>query len=180
MKEFILFALGGIGGFLLHTITMKISVKQRAIENKIKVFDSLIGTWVKMRNFIYSHHTDLPTEVVPLELAHQFDQMYGQSQQLIGESILVCEDDTLTDEINSLTERLYRTKWNQLNLVQANIEIEHIKMDAVALISRMREDIKSSTRLEWGDFAHIASGLRPSRRKAQQSAQSDPQKRRAG
>jgi hypothetical protein len=179
MKELILLILGGVGGFLLHTITMKVSFKQRAIENKIKVFDSLIGTWVQMRNFIYAHHTGQPMQAVPRDVAQQFDQMYGQSQQLIGEAILVCEDDALTGDINALNERLYRTEWHSLEYAQANEAIEQIKVEAMALIARMREDIKGSTRLEWRDFTHIASGLSPLRRKAQQSTQPDAQNRRA-
>jgi len=138
MKELILFVLGGVGGFLLHTIAMKVSFKQRAIENKIKVFDSLIGTWVQMRNFIYAHHTGYPMQEVPPEMARQFDQMYGQSQQLIGEAILVCEDDGLTREINSLNEQMYRTGWHNLDLKQANATMEQIKQDALVLIGRMR------------------------------------------
>lgn len=170
MKELILLILGGVGGFLLHTITMKVSFKQRAIENKIKVFDSLIGTWVQMRNFIYAHHTGKPMQTVPHDVAQQFDQMYGHSQQLIGEAILVCEDDVLTGEINSLNEGLYRTEWHSLEYAKANEKIEEIKVEAMALIARMREDIKGSTRLEWRDFTHIASGLSPLRRKAQHVA----------
>lgn len=148
MKELILFIVGGVGGFLLHSIAMKISFKQRAIENKIKVFDSLIATWVQMRNFIYAHHTRQPTPRVPHDVAQQFDQMYGQSQQLIGEAILVCEDDALSGDINSLNERLYRTEWHSLEYSQANEAIEQIKVEAIALIARMRVDIKGSTRLE--------------------------------
>lgn len=173
MKELILLLLGGVGGFLIHTITMKVSFKQRAIENKIKVFDSLIGTWVQMRNFIYAHHTWQPMQAVPRDVAQQFDQMYGQSQQLIGEAILVCEDDALTGDINTLNERLYRTEWHHLNLDKANSNMEAIKLDALTLIARMREDIKGSTRLEWRDFTHIASGLSPLQRKAQQTVQAD-------
>jgi hypothetical protein len=180
MKELILLILGAGGGFLLHTITMKVSFKQRAIENKIKVFDSLIGTWVQMRNFIYAHHTGQPMQGVPGDVAQQFDQMYGQSQQLIGEAILVCEDDALTRDINSLNERLYRTNWYGLEYAQANEAIEQIKLEAMALIAHMREDIKGSTRLELADFTHIASGLSPLRRKPQQGAQADRQNRRPG
>lgn len=180
MKELILLILGAGGGFLLHTITMKVSFKQRAIENKIKVFDSLICIWVKMRNFIYAHHTGQPMQAVPDDVAQQFDQMYGQSQQLIGEAILVCEDDALTSDINSLNERLYRTNWYGLEYAQANEAIEQIKLEAMALIAHMREDIKGSTRLEWRDFTHIASGLSPLRRKTQQGTQADGQNRRSG
>lgn len=180
MKELILLVVGGLGGFVLHSIAMKVSFKQRTIDNKIKIFDSLIGTWVQMRNFVYAHHNGMIPAPVPPETARQFDQMYGQSQQLIGEAILVCEDEALTAKINSLNERMYRTEWQRLTLDEANEQIEQFKRDAMLLISRMREDVKGSTRFEWRDFAHIASGFVPSARKAQQGAQPDAQNRRAG
>jgi len=173
MKEAILFLVGGLGGFLLHTLTMKISFKQRAIDNKIKVYESLIATWVKMRNFIYAHHPGDPTIPIPNEVGQQFDQLYGSSQQLIGEAILVCEDDALTTDINALNERLYRAEWHELTMEQANAAIEAIKVDALKLVARMREDIKASTRLEWRDFVHIVSGLSPRAGRAEQSVQPD-------
>lgn len=180
MKELALLIVGGIGGFLLHTVTMKVSFKQRAIENKIKVFDSLIGTWVQMRNFIYTNHPGVSMQPVTREIVLQFDQMYGQSQQLIGEAILVCEDDVLAGDINSLNERIYRTEWNGLDFARVNDEMENIKREALSMIVRMREDIRASTRLEWRDFSHILSGIWPSGGGAQQRVQPDAQKRRAG
>ena len=130
MSGLIGFLLGVVGGFAAHTITMKVSFKQRTIDNKIKVFDSLIGTWVKMRNFIFAHHTGKPVAAVPQQIAFEFDQMYGQSQQLIGEAILVCEDEALTTELNALNERLYRTPWHQMEYVAVNVEIEKFKCES--------------------------------------------------
>jgi hypothetical protein len=159
MKEVILFLVGGLGGFILHTLTMKVSFKQRAIDNKIKVYDSLIVTWVKMRNFVYAYHPGDPAIPITNEVKREFDQIYGTSQQLIGEAILVCENNVLTADINELNERLYRTDWHKLEWELANSTMEAIKVDALKLVARMREDIKSSTRFEWQDFAHIVTGL---------------------
>ena len=36
MKDVLLVLLGGIGGFAIHALSMKVSFKQRTIENKIK------------------------------------------------------------------------------------------------------------------------------------------------
>jgi hypothetical protein len=83
MKDVLLVLLGGIGGFAIHALSMKVSFKQRTIDNKIKVYDALIGVWVRMRNFVYTHHRGQPVEVVPPNIAHEFDQMYGSSQQLV-------------------------------------------------------------------------------------------------
>lgn len=164
MKELLLLIVGVVGGFLVHSVTMKVSFKQRTIDNKIKVYDALITQWVKMRNFVYTHHPGQPAANFPFQIIQQFDQIYGESQQYLGEAILVCEDSTLTTDINSLNERMYRTEWYQLPLDRANEMMEEIKRDAITLISRMREDIKASTRFEWQDFIHILSGFRRRKR----------------
>lgn len=153
--------LGGLGGFVLHMLTMKVSFKQRTIENKIKVFDALIGNWVSMRNFIYARFRYEVGQPVSPEVHQEFDQLYGKIQQLIGEAFLVCDDDKLCLEINELTELLYRTDWANETRDNANEKMENIKVSAIALVTRMREDVKSSSRLEWRDFVHIASGLKP-------------------
>ena len=164
MNEVLLLVAGATGGFLVHSVTMKVSFKQRTIDNKIKVYDALITQWVKMRNFIFTHHPGQPTEDFPFQIIQEFDQIYGESQRYIGEAILVCEDVTLTTDINSLNEKMYRTEWHRLPLEQANAIMEEIKKEAIAVISRMREDIKVSTRFEWQDFVHMISGFRKTRK----------------
>lgn len=159
MKEVILIILGAAGGFLVHSITMKVSFKQRTIDNKIKVYDALIAHWVQMRNFVYSHHGGEPNPDIPPQVMHEFDQMYGSSQTFIGEAILVCENDELTTDINELNEILYRTEWHMLSLDEANQKMEKLKIEALGVIGRMREDIKTSTRFELKDFLHILSGF---------------------
>ncbi|MGD2137468.1 MAG: hypothetical protein PVF08_04365 [Gammaproteobacteria bacterium] len=159
MTAFLAFLAGAGVGFLAHSLAMRVSFKQRTIDNKVRIYDSLIGKWVQIRNFIYSVHPGQPLDDYPAETVHQFDLMYGESQQLIGEAILVCDDYLLTDDINSLNERFYRTRWPQLAMSRVNAEMEEIKADTLILISRMRDDIKSSTRLELQDFTYILSGL---------------------
>lgn len=159
MKELIFLLFGGVGGFLIHSITMKVSFKQRLIDQKVKVYDALIAHWVKMRNFIYTHHTGVPNPELPYEVIREFDQMYGLSQTFIGEAILVCEDSQLAEDVNQLNEDFYRKEWHLLSLEQANEEMENLKLRAIGIISRMREDIKASTRFERKDFSHIFSGL---------------------
>lgn len=160
MNEVLLLIAGAIGGFIVHSVTMKVGFKQRTIDNKIKVYDSLITQWVKMRNFVYTHHPELSNQTNQFEIIQKFDQIYGESQQYIGEAILVCEDTVLTTDINNLNEKMYRTGWHQLPLDKANEAMEEIKVNAIEVISRMREDIKNSTRLEWQDFVHIFYGFR--------------------
>lgn len=160
MSEILLLIAGAIGGFMVHSVTMKVTFKQRTIDNKIKVYDSLITQWVRMRNFVYSYIPEQSAESYPIGIIKQFDQIYGESQQYIGEAILVCEDTVLTTDINNLNEKMYRTPWHELPLEKANEIMEEIKIEAMEIISRMREDIKGSTRFEWQDFTHIGEGLR--------------------
>jgi hypothetical protein len=160
MNEILLMVVGAIVGFVVHAVTMKVGFKQRTIENKIKVYDSLFTQWVKMRNFVYAHHPGQPIKHHPIEIVQKFDKIYGESQQYIGEAFLVIEDTALTADINNLNERMYRTEWLQLPREQANELMEKTKIDAIEVISRMREDIKGSTRFDWQDFVHIFHGFR--------------------
>src|SRR5712692_6883364 len=103
---------GSLGGVFAHSFAMKVSFKQRTIENKIRVYDSLIGTWAQMRNYIFAQLVGRGKENLTAEIEHQFDQLYGESQRLIGEAYLICEDESLTADINELNERLYREEWH--------------------------------------------------------------------
>lgn len=147
--------LGGIGGYLVHAISMKVSFKQRTIDNKIKVYDMIIAHWVRMRNFIY--HSGMLKDT---NAYVEFDKLYGDSQTFIGEAALVSEDSGLVDDINSLNERLYRTDWQKLEHSKINEQMEEIKKVALGIIKRMQNDIRRSTVLEFSDFLHIWRGLR--------------------
>lgn len=147
--------LGSIGGYLVHAISMKVSFKQRTIDNKIKVYDMIIAHWVRMRNFIY-HSSILSDPKAYVE----FDKLYGDSQTFIGEAALVSEDSVLVEDINSLNERLYRTEWQKLEHDKINEQMEDFKKVALGIIKRMQNDIKRSTVLEFSDFLHIWKGLR--------------------
>ncbi len=160
MYELMILIVGALIGFGLHIIVMMISFKQRTIDNKIKTFDSLIGSWVKMRNFIITHHTG---ESISQKIRYKFDEIYGDSQQLIGESILVCEDESLTTDINDLNESIYRNSWEKLDSNEINDTLNQFKLNTLALVVRMREDIKKNNRLEWKDFIYGISGLCPKR-----------------
>jgi hypothetical protein len=160
MTTIITFIIGAIGGFMINTITMKISFKQRTIDDKVKVYDALIGHWVKVRNYIYTFHPTTTGHDIPENVGIDFDQIYGESQQLVGEALLICENEELTERINTLNERMYRTKWENLSRDKTNEQMEEIKLEAFSIIKVMREDIKSNTILHWSDFTHILSGLR--------------------
>jgi hypothetical protein len=149
MWNIFLLLIGIISGFLVRSLTMKVSFKQRTIENKIKVYDSIITHWVKMRNFIYFQLPNDPHS------DRQFDIMYGESQGFIGEAILVSEDTELTEAINTLNEKFYRTNWANLTFERANEIMETIKKEAKPIVVRMREDIMDSTRFELKDLLHM-------------------------
>jgi len=58
-----------------------------------------------------------------------------------------------------------RTEWSSLERDAVNERMETIKTDAIQIVTRMREDIKQSTRLELDDIIYIFRGLiRRSRR----------------
>ncbi len=174
MNIFLTFILGLIGGFFIHTITMKVSFKQRTIENKIKVYNSLITHWVKMRNFIYSFSSVTP------EVRNKFDKLYGASQALIGQAILVCGDIKLIDDINALNEKLYWTKWDELDHDVMGKEMNDIKTQGIQIANYMREDIKNSTRLDCSDLTHILGGFKKNKPKDSDTAQPVAQADRKG
>jgi hypothetical protein len=174
MNIFFTLILGLISGFFLHTITMKVSFKQRTIDNKIKVYCSLITHWVTMRNFIYSFSSVSP------EAKNKFDKIYGSSQALIGQAILVCEDINLIDDINALNEKFYWTKWAELGHDAMGKEMDDIKTQGIQIANHMREDIKNSTRLDWSDITHILSGFKNLKPKDQHTAQPVAQADRKG
>src|SRR4051812_7943285 len=90
--------IGFVLGFIIHILTMKISFKQRTIDLKIKVYDSIISSWIKMRNEIFNLNN---TNNI------QFHQFYGESQTYIGEIFLVTEDTELASAINDFNEKFY-------------------------------------------------------------------------
>jgi hypothetical protein len=139
---------------------MKINFKQRTIDNKIKVYSSIIGQWVQMRNFIFSK---LRNNFNPYE-DPAFDSLYGQSQAFIGDALLVSEDAELAEKINYLTEKFYRTDWPSFPIEKSNEIMEDIKKEAWNIIGRMREDVENSTRLEKSDLLQVVSGFCRSRK----------------
>jgi len=156
---FLALFIGLIAGFFAHSISMKVNFKQRTIDNKIKVYDLIITHWVKMRNFIFAKLVNQNNTQIPQDIWQNFDQMYGESQKLIGEAILVCENNNLTEEINSLNERIYRTNWHELNTNLVNSNMEELKSEGLRIVERMREDIKQSTRLNYIDIKDMFFGF---------------------
>lgn len=153
MTIFLTFIFGVIAGFIVHAVTIIVSFKQRTIDNKIKVYDSIIARWVLFRNFIYSQLPKNPNE------HPDFDKMYGESQTFIGEAILVSEDTNLTQDIDKLNEKFYSTLWSQIPIEKANEIMEGIKQEAIPIIKRMQEDIKRSTIFQAKDFIYILKGF---------------------
>jgi predicted nucleic-acid-binding protein len=155
ISQLLMLIIGLIGGYMAHAVGIRISFKQRTIDNKIKVYDAIIAHWVRMRNFIY--HNLLSKD--PKSYL-EFDKIYGESQTFIGEAALISENVELVEDINALNERIYRTDWLNLNEDEINREMEDIKRVALEIIKRMRKDIKDSTVLNLGDFLPIISHLR--------------------
>lgn len=150
MIALITLVVGFFSGVFIHMLTMKISFKQRTIDNKIKIYDSIITTWVRMRNEIFSHNSDKFL---------QLDRIYGESQAFIGEIFLVAEDNNLATSINQFNEKFYRQNWPNLDIDTVNNRIEELKIEAITLVVRMRHDIQESAILRRDDICHIIGGL---------------------
>lgn len=144
-----------IAGWFGHSLAMRVRFKEKSIEHKVNVFDSLLGHWVRMRNFVYRHHPAVTGKTVPEEVGREFDQIYGSSQQTVGRSLLVCGDRSLNKRINELTERMYRTLWLEMELPAINASMEEFKDDTFQLVRGMRAEIESDTRLTLSDLTHM-------------------------
>ena len=79
MFTLLLIAIAFLLGFFTHMVTMKVSFKQRTIDNKIKIYDLIITAWVRMRNVIVTQHTTQ-------EKQFRLNEIYGESQAFIGDS----------------------------------------------------------------------------------------------
>lgn len=117
---------------------MKLNFQQRTIENKIKIFDSLITTWVQMRNLLV-HQRNNP------KWLEELDKIYGNSQRYLGEAMLVSKNVDLILNIEVFNEKFYRSDWSKLSREDTNKKLEELKKEARELIPRMRNDIQEST-----------------------------------
>ena len=142
-------------GWFGHSLAIRVRFKEKFIEYKVKVFDSLLSQWVQMRNFIYRHHPIITGKPIPDEVEREFDQMYGRSQQAVGQSLLVCDDRQLNKRINDVNERMYRTLWLELDHDQVNSAMEEFKDDVFNLVRDMKTNIELDTRLTLSDLLHI-------------------------
>lgn len=140
-----------ISGFFLNAIAMRISFKQRTIDNKIKVYDALITNWVEMRNLIcHDVNTDKWLKL---------DKLYGQSQTYIGESFLLSDNQNLLEDINNFNEEFARTNWYELSRDDTNNILEKLKITGLKLIQQMKADIHESTILTRKDLSQIFNSL---------------------
>ncbi len=159
MTTLLTLLIGALGGVFIKTLTMKIDFRHKVVDHKYKVYDSIIITWVKMRNFILH---ELLTDPPDPNKIYEFDKMYGESQAFIGEAVLVSDNYELTEKINQLNEDFYRTDWKHLlltsgDLGKVNPELEEIKLKAFGIINEMRADIQKSLVFTRGDFLNIVS-----------------------
>lgn len=146
---------GILAGWFGHSLAMKVRFKEKTIQYKVNVYDSLLMHWVRMRNFVFTHHPESSGRRPAPERYREFDQMYGESQRWVGQAYLVGRDRELNHAINELNERMYRTRWGEMELDAVNVLMEEIKEDAFRLIERLRTDIESETRLQLHDLLHL-------------------------
>lgn len=143
--------IGGILGYFFNLLSVKISFKHRTIDNKIKVYDSLIANWVEIRNLIYRDQIDCGW-------LQQFDNLYGKSQLFIGESFLLSDDHHLLEDINNFNEKFVIQDWSKLTKDQTYTIMKDLKIEALDLIKKMKADIHESTTFTKSDILQIFKG----------------------
>jgi hypothetical protein len=149
---------GGVGGFFLHVLTMKISFKQRVIEDKFRVYRGLVEHWLKFRNLIYSGMLSEPDGIDKYFAAQ--DAWYSEAHKLLGETILIADDIELAEQINSFNERFYWAEWEKLSSEDKDKLMDEFKREGLLIAAKMRDDIRRASRFEREDFRHMMSGLR--------------------
>ena len=153
---------GGIGGFFLNVLTMKISFKQRVIDDKFRVYRGLVEHWLKFRGLIYEGISSEPDGIDKYYRAQ--DAWYSEAQKFLGEAILIAENIELVEQINDFNERFYWAEWESLAPDVRDELMNRFKEEGLLIAARMREDILSASRFEREDFSHMVNGLRGQRK----------------
>ena len=149
MFEVILLIIGVVAGFCLYKMVIMSDSRQGTINNKIKTFDSITESWTELRHFILANHKG---KLLSREANNEIDKMYKNSQQLIDELNLGCENQHLISDITSFNESIYKNEWDTLDLKKLSAVTDQLKADSSTLAARMKEDINNSYRLEWQDL----------------------------
>ena len=149
MFEVILLIIGVVAGFCLYKMVIMSDSRQGTINNKIKTFDSITESWTELRHFILANHKG---KLLSREANNEIDEMHKNSQQLIDELNLGCENQHLISDITSFNESIYKNEWDTLDLKKLSAVTNQLKTDSSALAARMKEDINNSYRLEWQDL----------------------------
>ncbi len=153
MEILITAILGVIGGFLLHAIAMKVNFKQVVIEDKKRLYTSIVSQWLKMRSFIYDHRQN--PNIHP-----DFDHMYIECINISSGIQLISEQSDLSERITLLSYEIYNTHWSNLDPDRFNDLIDMFFVrKALEIIKIMRSDIRDTSRLELVDLIHILRGL---------------------
>ena len=147
---------GFVSGYFFNVLTIKISFKQRTVDNKIKIYDALICKWIEIRNHLIHFESDNGKNFSTNKWL-ELDKIYGQTQAYIGEAFLVSDDQNLIEDINNFNEKYYRTNWSELS--DMNTTLEDLKKDGITIIKRMKIDIQESTRFVWSDMSHLFKGF---------------------
>lgn len=131
---------GLVGGCFLHILVMKINFQQKMIDNKIKIFESLITIWIRMREqLVHKENGD--------GRWFELDKFYGESLRYLAGAILVSDNNALVLDIDTFNENFYRQKWFNLSEDEINKKLDDLKKEGMKLIPRMRDDIQESARI---------------------------------
>ena len=153
MFEVILLIIGVVAGFCLYKMVIMSDSRQNTINNKIKTFDSITDSWTELRHFILANHKG---KLLSREANNAIDEMQKNSQQLIDELNLGCENQHLITDITSFNQAIYQNEWDTLDLKKLSKVTDQMKVDSSALAARMKEDVNNGYRLEWQDLKSCA------------------------
>ena len=156
MFEVILLIIGAVAGFFLYKMVIMSGSRQSTINNKINTFDSITESWTEIRHFILANHKG---KLLSREANHAIDEIHKNSQQLIDNLTLTCENQHLISDINSFNESIYQNEWDTMDIKKLSAITDQLKTDSSTLARRMREDINNSYQLEWQDLISCITGL---------------------
>jgi len=156
MFEVILLIIGAVAGFCLYKMAIMSDSRQGTINNKINSFDSITESWTEVRHFILANHKG---KLLSREANNAIDEIHKNSQQLIANLTLTCENQPLISDIKGFNESIYQNEWDTLDLKKLTVVTNKLKTDSSALAARMRRDINNSYRLEWQDLKSCITNL---------------------
>ena len=156
--------LGFVIGFLSILAVITINFKHNVVKAKVEKYVSLFSLWLKLRDEIYkSWSRDQNRENNSRVSFEGYGDLYSQSLSLIGNIVILSENDTLSEEIMKFNQKFFNfgqpSSINQLTQDQLHKQLDKFLQEGLTLAKQVRGNIKDSTILWRKDFFRIINGL---------------------